>query len=789
MINSNTTLKLYQTSLQIEKNFVVDDLDTYLAGLTPVYASDNNFQRQKIALDRSIKINKPQTWTENPIFNYAVIEQDNRRYYFYVVGCNWRAQKTVAISLHMDTLNTYRSELVEGRTDKTTINRQRKNRWVKAGTTVFPQVDEYDEGLQDLARTQTLDWPVQTEDLKGYKWYLIYQATQDLDSTITRPINCYCVADHPVRFKIADAPSTITVDTLAPGIWYILGNPDGSSDEGMTIWYREVNWTTYFKEYKIELDSISVAAYTTIKITAISHNFPYQIAETKLLYAHPGPGHAPTIKDDYLSIDTSKDSITAVYGTGEQVATLQKISDVDRTDSRLIRIVELPYAPFNLIPLPNNTYALPNGWTVDNSRLKLTNVANASFENDDIMPQKIDAFTDALSVDMINFTNPSALRDDKLETKRYNSSFHIEKLAYDSFSVAMPLERLTVNPNASEEDEATHAKITFYPSADFGSNRLFKVDPPEAYTWKHITDYEQYRFCSRNNELPIFSSNYITYRRTGYNYDKKINNLGIASQVLGVIGGIGGIGSNFSSFALNMALNNPQTVNSWITGDVKKDYAYADANGYIDPNKYFDKFNIDFGDGTHSSVLSGNELYGDLLRQNQITNARAGTIRGFNIASIIGRSVSSVASIASGIINIVSSQQAYKKNLATIAAQSAQVSGANDLSLLNVYNGQTAHWVVYDILPEVRAKVKDLFYYCGYNAGGVRQKPNLNSRVDFNYVQCSPDYGPLHQIDQSIVDDATSRWNVGATVLHHVASRTAAPWDFEQKYTNYEVNL
>ena len=154
---TNTTLKLYQTSLQIEKNFVVDDLDTYLAGLTPVYASDNNFQRQKIALDRSIKINKPQTWTENPIFNYAVIEQDSRRYYFYVVGCNWRAQKTVAVSLHMDTLNTYRSELVDGRTDKTTINRQRKNRWVKAGTTVFPQVDEYDEGLQDLARTQTSD--------------------------------------------------------------------------------------------------------------------------------------------------------------------------------------------------------------------------------------------------------------------------------------------------------------------------------------------------------------------------------------------------------------------------------------------------------------------------------------------------------------------------------------------------------------------------------------------------------------------------------------------------------
>ena len=207
---------------------------------------------------------------------------------------------------------------------------------------------------------------------------------------------------------------------------------------------------------------------------------------------------------------------------------------------------------------------------MDNSRLKLENVANASFENDDIMPQKIDAFTDALAVDMVNFTNPSALRDDKLETKRYNSSFHIEKLAYDSFSVAMPLERLTVNPNASEEDEATHAKITFYPSADFGSNRLFKVDPPEVYTWKHITDYEQYRFCSRNNELPIFSSNYITYRRTGYNYDKKRNTLGLWSQALGLVGSaLGGVGGTISSAITNAAIN--KSPFNYLTGNPDKD--------------------------------------------------------------------------------------------------------------------------------------------------------------------------------------------------------------------------
>ena len=572
------------------------------------------------------------------------------------------------------------------------------------------------------------------------------------------------MADHPVRFKIANAPTTITVDSLTPGIWYILGNPDGSSENDMTIWYREAGWTTYFKEYTVYQVS------DTIYVSSVQHNFPYQTAETKLLYAHPGPGHEPKDNDRYVGIDTSKDPVFAVYGTGEQIATLSRIADIDRTDSKLIRIIELPYAPFNLVPLPDNAYALPNGWVIDNNKLKLENVANASFKNDDIMPQKIDAFTDALAIDRVNFSNPSALRDDKLETKRYNSSFHTEKLAYDSFSVAMPLERLTVNPNAAEEDEATHAKITFYPSADFGSNRLFKVDPPEAYIWKHITDYEQYRFCSRNNELPIFSSNYITYRRTGYNYDKKINSLGMASQALGIVSSaLGGFGGTATSYAMNKALNQTVPANDWSTGNVASDYdTFLNFNGKrgIEAETYFDLDNND--------KVFGNQFYWQSVNQNKVA-AKGARVDKINVASAAIRSVSSVFSIASGIVNMVSSQEAYKKNLATIAAQSAQVSGANDLSLLNVYNGQTAHWVVYDILPEVKAKIKDLFYYCGYNAGGVRQKPNFNSRVDFNYVQCSPDYGPLHQIDRSIVDDATSRWNVGATVLHHVASRTAAP--------------
>ena len=569
------------------------------------------------------------------------------------------------------------------------------------------------------------------------------------------------MANHPIRFKISNSPTTITVDSLTPGVWYILAD----SSKGRTIWYKDITWTTYFFEYQITLNPASTGG-TTVQIIRIQHNFPYQIAKTEKFYIHPGPGHSPTETDDFLSIDTSDDPVLYVYGTGQQVAILNSIADIDRTDSRLIRIVELPYAPFNLVPLSNNSYLLPDDWTVDNGKLKLANVANASFENNDIMPQKIDAFTDALSVDMVNFSNPSALRNDRLETKRYNSSFHIEKLAYDSFSVAMPLERLTVNPNASEEDEATHATITFYPSADFGSNRLFKVNPPEVYTWKHITDYEQYRFCSRNNELPIFSSNYITYRRTGYNYDKKINSLGIASQVLGVVSSaLGGIGGAGLDYARNSALSRnvySDATKWWITGNPQQDYNSSKMYK-ISARTLFDE--------------AGNPLppYKKYAAQNAALNSGINQARGYNKAGAVMRAGSSVFSIVGGILNIVSSQESYKKNLATIAAQSAQVNGANDLSLLNVYNGQTAHWVVYDILPEVKAKVKDLFYYCGYNAGGVRQKPDLNSRVNFNYVQCSPDYGPLHQIDKEIIDDATSCWNVGATVLHHVASRTAAP--------------
>ena len=136
---------------------------------------------------------------------------------------------------------------------------------------------------------------------------------------------------------------------------------------------------------------------------------------------------------------------------------------------------------------------------------------------------------------------------------------------------------------------------------------------------------------------------------------------------------------------MNRALTQTIPANDWSTGNVASDYdTFLNFNGKrgIEAETYFD---LDKEDHVY-----GNQFYWQSVNQNK-TAARGVKIGRINLASLIIRGVSSVASITSGILNMVSSQEAYKKNLATIAAQSAQVSGANDLSLLNVYNGQTAH--------------------------------------------------------------------------------------------------
>ena len=93
--------------------------------------------------------------------------------------------------------------------------------------------------------------------------------------------------------------------------------------------------------------------------------------------------------------------------------------------------------------------------------------------------------------------------------------------------------------------------VYFEPSTTLASSFLFSLEWESGFRWKNET--ESYPFIAvtdRNNELPLYTSDWINYLRNGYNYDKKRKAMedatswgstaaGIASSILAIAGGAG----------------------------------------------------------------------------------------------------------------------------------------------------------------------------------------------------------------------------------------------------------
>lgn len=98
----------------IDKNFVLESLETYLAGFTPVTKTD--FQYLRFNLEQTIKVNMSQDYQLNIAslskYNYLKVttkDQSNNvaTYYYFIKGAKQVSESTIEFDIVMDVLNTY----------------------------------------------------------------------------------------------------------------------------------------------------------------------------------------------------------------------------------------------------------------------------------------------------------------------------------------------------------------------------------------------------------------------------------------------------------------------------------------------------------------------------------------------------------------------------------------------------------------------------------------------------------------------------------------------------------
>lgn len=784
-----TKVRLYSSYLSPDKNIFVPDFSRglsegdefdkfYQATEVPEQHSSSkywdNFNYIKIGLDITIKVKLNEQERLSLPLNYCLIQNntdsDLTVYKYFITKTEWIAQDTVKFYLSMDTLNTFWAYQGYDNFDwsKTKVTRAHKDRFEK-----FNWNDEYDdeqfierivdkssEGLDITTQFKKSSMKInKTEDENNLslnqKWYLVYQsANVEPSGAWSGAINCYIVPEMDTKMGLggtsdpqvqpeinwtasdfADREFRVLIvdDQVGASNTWVNANPRFPSSHynwnvnstRCVVFFKNGNSLNRIYGYIDEGGAISfpsdgssfrwvqgndtIPVYNVLAYRRFFHK-PWEV-NVSSGEAAPGSGlttvaQAKTMELVYLDPGSS------------QVYTLDGIKKWDRTDSKLVKIIELPYYPFNSPMLDASTIKLPDYacQIENNTKMKLKDLSYQFSSG--LQCYIVKELSVRIPAKSYRYTDKA---NQYFESKLFHSDFYTRKYVYDSFALDKRCESYDTSGGIPIES------INFVPSSNISSKLLFDINFPQVY--QSIQDYENVLVSTRNNEYPIFTSQYLNYMRTGYNNDKK--------KV------------------------EQKQVGNWITTSL-------------------------LTIGAIGSILAAIPTGGASLSATAATTAVLAT----------GGAVSSW-------YNTISSNAQADRDLATKLAtlqeQSNSVSTADDLSLLNYYNGNKLYLFKYEISDATKESVYQLFRNCGYrlNETVISEKFDYYNlfygRRNFNFIEMTPVYNHDKFNSNNIVEfeeDMKARWQSGVTIMHkHYLSDTDRTYvyDWKKEYENWET--
>ena len=576
-----STITLYQgVPFGKGKNIAVDDLEDYLSALPAnrkIVFSNQNYIRQNLTATIRLELNQMEAEFNSENWNYCSIENysdsgiSQKKCYYFIDKLEQVSRNVLRLDLFLDSLNTIGTSI--SLTKKTLIHREHKDRWrpISGQTYSDAIIDIEAEGLNPtLYKTNESD--LKSESFKDFSWYIIYMNSNDISpneynqvnpvKTIIAPSHDISVRGNLDTFSLPMDGRTYVISTYlnnANGVGYINNIPIYNER------IEEINTQVIdFQEYS---NAKELFDYMTIKAsngnysiqvyhdyydengTRIAHLAGQSVTATKLT-ASGLPG---TIK----ALATKGTTVSAKYVPNYTIRSnlegqINGVDILDKTNAKLIKIIELPYCPVEITEIYQDIYSFNYpiqlediGFTIKGHNLEFLetyiNIKNYSFSEipGKLRLRNVDAFGDAT-------------RNNAYEPKLFNSELYLKKFIYDSFSIPFKFEYLNI-PDSIRRVSEGNLKIKEITSLAVTSKFLFDFNEMLSFD-KSLEDYSYVLPVARNNESTIYTSQYINYLRTGLQYDLKMKaNQEENSYIRTAISAIGSIGS----VALGIASGNP----------------------------------------------------------------------------------------------------------------------------------------------------------------------------------------------------------------------------------------
>ena len=399
------------------------------------------------------------------------------------------------------------------------------------------KIDPNSEGLTPVLFGENLGEIPESDD---NNWYLFYRGN---------PIKGLLCPEYPVTLFVS-GNDTLHSNDLITGTHYYVMEDRTSGASRVTATITTDNGTQHNVLYN-QIGLRGCAEFYTdgsnIYIRTITYNeradgkwYLYKAYEfetcTSLTIARTSSLVSHTLGSSTTNLTSIYGGSTYTFSISPSSGDLSTISTVNRTtDSTLVKVIKLPYSPVdttNMSPL----------WALDTSGgTTFLQMTKPDVELHSTVTHNVNPLSE-LNIDLsgIALTN---LKNADYESKLFHSDYYQNKFIYDSFTKIFALER--INLNSYEIFADTPFVFEFAATNTINSRFLFTFTQYDT-NGKTSDDYDNILFINRNNEMPIFNSDYIQYIKTGFNYDMKNKQRTEAGQWIGV--GLSIVGS-VASFA------------------------------------------------------------------------------------------------------------------------------------------------------------------------------------------------------------------------------------------------
>ena len=607
-----TRLDFYTLPFNLRgKNWIFDNWGRYINSLTPDLRIDD-FQFLRVdSLSLKIKVNLNQIYSSCKAgynFNYLKVTlgftQSTYAYYFYkITKITQLAEYTIELDLELDVLNTYErtdrdsslpaSQNAYQLSDKSVILREHKSRLNNVISNYSERnIDKYSEGIdtilfkkkeQDICFERTSHTPY--IDVQN-TWYLVYMNnndpvsnSSDTQSKYVNPVRLFIASDLGYRLNISGIASAqrISADSLSmywsgaeellfirntdmgtarinitwQGVTYTLVPTTtnyGNNEFSMIMFRRQNNTDTYFTAYGYKFlnnDDTSANAQITNLGTGAYFDIlycDYCLIAKAVLFNDPS-----NYSLMYGAVSNNTTIFTYSIGSDNQYSindTGGIFSNINLTDPKLIKIIALPYSPLDELngKFETNITTLPPNMIYNTTyrMLEFSEINDIYFNYQKSLLSSADNPLEEKYVDFTGRTiSISDNRDITLESKLFHSDYYLPKFVYDSFTFNFQLELCIASHDPFRIDYVVSKNVT--------SKFMFRFATyiTDGYDTQ---DYNNILIIERNNEVTLYTNEYMNYMRLGYKFDTKSMEKQNVSNWVGVaLSSIGAVASFISS--------------------------------------------------------------------------------------------------------------------------------------------------------------------------------------------------------------------------------------------------